>query len=486
MARRRTRPSRAASTPARFDHPLATRYASPDMVRIWSSQHRYTTWRRIWVALADAQRRVGLPITARQVSALRDAVDRIDFAAVAAHEKRTRHDVMAHLHAFGDVVPRAAGILHLGATSMDVVDNADLLLMREALGLLVARVADACRTLASFCERHADLPALGFTHLQPAQLTTVGKRASLWLSDLVDDLLRLEALRAGLRCRGLRGATGTQASFLRLTGQPGAVERLETLFARALGFTACYPVTGQTYSRKVDLEIASALVSFAASVHKLANDVRLLIMLREMDEPFEATQVGSSAMPYKRNPALSERATGLARYLISLGTSPPMTLAAQMFERTLDDSSNKRLVMPEMFMAADALAILLRHVFSGLTIYPVVIAARVNAELPFLVTEDLMMRGALAGGDRQKLHERIRRHAQEAGLRSKQLGLPSDVLERLRRDPALAKLDIPRTLDARRYVGLAPRQTRAFLRRVVRPVLRGVRAAPAPPAAIEL
>lgn len=457
-----------------YEHALSARYASPQMLRLFSPQHRHATWRRIWVALAEAERAAGLPITAAQIAAMKRAIDDIDFAAAARYEKQTRHDVMAHIHAFGDAAPAARGVIHLGATSMDVVDNADLVILRDALGLLVGRLVAVCRVLADFCEKYADLPTLGFTHLQPAQLTTVGKRASLWLQDLVADARRFAALRDGLCCRGLRGATGTQASFLKLLGSEAKVQRLERRFAAALGFERCYPVCGQTYSRKVDTDVVHALASFAAGVCKLCNDIRLLAMLKELEEPFERSQVGSSAMPYKRNPALCERATGLARYLLSLATSPPMTHAAQMLERTLDDSSNKRLTLPEAFLTADALAVLLHHVFDGLVVYPATIAAHIAAELPFIATEDILMEAARRGGDRQALHERIRRHAQAAGDEVKRRGRPNDLIERLRGDPAFSRVRFDQVLDASRYVGLAPQQVRRFVREAVRPWLRAV------------
>lgn len=461
-----------------FSHPLAARYASPAMLALFSPQRRHGAWRRIWVALAEAQAELGLPITQKQLRDLRAKVDDIDFAAAERYERELRHDVMAHIRAFGDAAPSAAGVLHLGATSMDVVDNADLLIAREALGLLIGRIAAACRPLADFSERYADLPTLGFTHLQPAQLTTVGKRASLWLFDLTRDIETLDALRRGLRCRGLRGATGTQASFLALLGSPARVRKLEALFARKLGFSGCYPVCGQTVSRKIDAEVISALAAFAAGAHKTCNDIRLLAMLKEIEEPFERGQVGSSAMPYKRNPMRCERATGLARYLLSLASSPLATHAAQMFERTLDDSSNKRLVFPEAFLAADAIALLLASIFDGLVVYPETIAAHLAAELPFIASEDILMAAAARGADRQELHERIRRHAQKAGQQVKKHGKPNDLIERLRGDPAFSGLDWSRTLDPRRYVGLAPQQTRGFLRKHVRPLLARI---PPPP-----
>ncbi|MBK8914817.1 MAG: adenylosuccinate lyase [Phycisphaerales bacterium] len=469
---------------APFEHVLATRYASAAMAQIWSRENRYACWRRIWLAAAQAQRAVGLPISAAQISALQRAADAaIDFRAVAAHERRTRHDVMAHIHALCDAAPAARPIVHLGMTSMDVVDNADLLLMRDALSLLVARIAAACREVADFAEAHADLPTLGFTHLQPAQLTTVGKRAALWLADVVEDLRRIATLRDNLRLRGLRGATGTQASFLKLLGSAAKVRRLEEDFAVRLGFTGCYPVCGQTYSRRVDSEIVHALSGLAASVHKCCNDVRLLAMLKEIEEPFEADQVGSSAMPYKRNPALCERATGLSRYLLSLAASPPMTHAAQMLERTLDDSSNKRLVIPDAFLAADAVAVLLRHIFRGMVVYPATIAAHIRAELPFIASEDILMAAVRAGGDRQELHERIRRHAQAAGQRVKQEARPNDLIERLQADAAFSRVRLGEVLSPSRFVGLAPGQVREFLKREVRPLLRRL-SSDAPPAEV--
>ncbi len=454
-----------------YENPLVTRYASPEMTTLWSPQKRYSTWRRIWVALAEAQRELGLPITLKQIRAMKRAINDIDFNAVARYEKQSRHDVMAHIHAFGDAAPGAHGIIHLGAASMDVVDNADLMLMRSALDLLLGRLGAAIRPLAKFCEKHADLPTLGFTHLQPAQLTTVGKRACLWLQDLARDLECFETLRNGLKCRGLRGATGTQASFLALLGSAAKVRRLEHSFAKKLGFEDSYPICGQTYSRKVDVEMLSGLASFAAGVQKICNDIRLLAMLKEIEEPFEKKQVGSSSMPYKRNPMRCERATGLARYLVSLATSPPMTLGAQMLERTLDDSSNKRLVIPEAFLTADALAILLHSIFDGLVVYPATIAAHLKAELPFIASEDILMEAVKRGGDRQELHECIRQHAQKAGEQVKKYGQPNDLIDRLRADPAFAGIEWTRVLDPRRYVGLAPQQTREFLRTHVPPLL---------------
>jgi adenylosuccinate lyase len=462
-----------------YEHPLAARYASVDMAHLWSPQTRIATWRRIWVALAEAEHELGLPIPPAQIRALRGAVDDIDFRAAARYERKLRHDVMAHIRAFGDAAPAARGIVHLGATSMDIVDNADLILMRQALILVRQRLLGVIKVLAGFCAKYGDLPTLGFTHLQPAQLTTVGKRACLWLADLVADAQWLESAQVRLKCRGLRGATGTQASFLSLLGSTAKVQRLEKSFARKLGFDECYPVCGQTYSRKVDIEIVCALASFAASTQKICNDLRLLAMLKEIEEPFEKSQVGSSAMAYKRNPMRCERATGLARYLVSLASSPLMTLGAQALERTLDDSSNKRLVIPDAFLTADALGILLHNILDGLVVYPATISAHVEAELPFIATEDILMEAVARGGDRQGLHERIRQHAQHAAEQIKKHGRPNDLLERLKADPAFARIKWSRVLHPGRYVGLAPQQTRDYMEQHVQPLLaKGGRARP--------
>lgn len=456
---------------ATYVHPLSGRYASDEMKRIWSAQTRHSTWRRVWVALAEAEAEAGLEISVEQIAALRAQVDNIDFEAAAKYEQEFRHDVMAHIHAFADAAPAARGIVHLGATSMDVVDNADLLLTREALKLLTGRLASACGKLAAFCEQWADQPTLGFTHLQPAQLTTVGKRAALWLQDLLADLETLERLRVGLRARGLRGATGTQASFLKLLGDEATVAQLERSFVGKLGFEDAYPLAGQTYSRRVDGELLNALASLGASVHRLCNDIRLLAMLKEVEEPFGKSQVGSSAMPYKRNPMRSERATGLARHLITLASNALHTHAAQMLERTLDDSSNKRIAFPESFLTADAIAIILESIFDGMVVYPETIAARIAAELPFMASEDILMEAVARGGDRQTLHEKIRVHAQAAGDAVKREGKPNDLIERLQADLAFAEVDWEAVLAAERYVGLAPAQTRAFVRDIARPAL---------------
>ncbi len=461
-----------------YESPLVARNASPAMCALFSARRRIAVWRQLWLELARAQRRAGLDISAAQITALERTIDDVDFAAAAAHEKRLRHDVMAHLHAWGDLAPKAKGILHLGATSAYIVDNADLVLMRDALRLIAGWLANTIDALGSFARRHRALPALGFTHFQPAQPTTVGKRAALWCWDFVRDLEEVEQRIASLRFRGVKGTTGTQASFLELfQGKAAKVDRVEREVARAFGFDAVEPVTGQTYSRKVDAQVVCTLAQVAVSVHKFANDIRILAGLKEIEEPFEEDQVGSSAMPYKRNPMRCERATGLARFVISLTSSPLQTAAEQWFERTLDDSANKRLSVPEAFLATDGMLRLVTNVARGLVVYPKVIAARLRAELPFMATENIMMAAAAGGGDRQDLHERIRRHAHAAGRRVKSDGADNDLLDRLKADEAFAGVDFGDVLNPARYVGLAPQQVDAFVRDYVTPVRRRYRKA---------
>ncbi len=463
-----------------YDNPLVTRNASPEMCRCFSPRHRILTWRRIWLALAESQAELGLPITRQQLAQLRRTLEKIDFKNAARHEKRLRHDVMAHLHAWGDVAPAARGILHLGATSMDIVDNADLLIARDALTLIRDWLVNAIDALAAFARKWRDLPCLGYTHFQPAQLTTVGRRACLWCYDFVRDLEEIEGRLANLRLRGIRGATGTQASFLTLfDGNARKVARLENRVADRLGFKRVEPITGQTYTRKIDAQIAAALAGIAASSHKFANDIRLLAGLKEIEEPFEAEQVGSSAMAYKRNPMRCERMTGLSRYVISILSSPFQNAAEQWLERTLDDSANKRITTPESFLAADGILRLVTDVARGLVVNEKVIAARVAAELPFMATEEILMSATAGGskrrrtsGDRQMLHERIRKHAMVAAREIKQFGRPNDLLERIAADPAFAGVNLKKTLDARRFTGLAPQQVDQFLREVVKPILK--------------
>lgn len=466
--------SRSKRTPPRagvYESPLVGRNASPQMAELFSPLRRAITWRRVWLALAEAQHEMGLPVTAAQVRALRRHVDDIDLAAAARYERQVHHDVMAHVHAYADQAPEARAILHLGATSMDIVDNADLLIMRDALGLIRGWLVTVVEAFARRAREFRNLPCLGFTHFQPAQLTTVGKRACLWCWDFVRDLETIDALLPGLRFRGIRGATGTQASFLSLfSGQAAKVDQLERRVAQKLGFAQVEPVTGQTYSRKVDAQVVAALANIAAGAHKFANDVRLLANLKELEEPFERKQIGSSAMAYKRNPMLCERATGLARFVMGLASSGFGNLAEQWLERTLDDSSNKRLLIPEAFLAVDGILQIVARVAEGFVVYPKVMQARIEAELPFMATEDILMAAVAAGGDRQRLHERIRLHSQAAAAQVKLHGRRNDLLDRLRADPAFASVKIERLMNPGAYVGLAPRQVDQFLKTVVAPL----------------
>ena len=455
-----------------YDNPLITRYASRAMAELWSPRRKFTTWRRLWVALAEAQRGLGLNITEEQVAALRGAVEAIDFAAAERHERAKRHDVMAHVHAFGDAAPVARPILHLGATSCYVTDNTDLILVREALGLVRDALVGAVDALAEFAGRWKDLPCLGYTHFQPAQLVTVGKRATLWCYELILDLREVERRIAELKFLGVKGTTGTQASFLALfDGDHAKVEALDRRVAEAFGFAATYPVSGQTYSRKVDAQVIAALAGVAESAHRFGTDLRLLAHEREVEEPFEAEQVGSSAMAYKRNPMRAERMCALARFAMGQAAVMGQTAATQWLERSLDDSAARRLVLPQTFLAVDAVLGLYLNVVPGLVVHPPVIAAHVRRELPAMATEDLLMAGVRAGGDRQDLHERIRTHALAARARV-QAGGDDDLLERLAQDPAFARVDLGAALDPRRFVGRAPEQVAAFLAAEVEPIRR--------------
>jgi adenylosuccinate lyase len=455
----------------RYENPLISRYASREMAELFGDQRRFGLWRRLWVVLAEAERDLGLSVSQEQIEELKAHVDNIDFDAAAKYERKLRHDVMAHVHAYGDVCPKARAIIHLGATSCYVTDNADLILMREGLQLLARRLAAVIDQLAQFAQQHRSLPCLGFTHLQPAQPTTVGKRACLWAYDLVLDLEELENRISRLRARSVKGTTGTQASFLALFGGDHAkVRQLERLVAKKLGFEDSFAVTGQTYTRKVDSQIVDVLSGVAQSAHKMATDLRLLASRKEMEEPFEADQIGSSAMAYKRNPMRSERVCGLARFLMSLQSSSSATAAVQWMERTLDDSANRRLVIPQAFLSADAILLLLQNITSGLVVYPRVIAANLEQELPFMATENILMAAVQAGSDRQELHERIRRHSQDAAQRVKQEGQPNDLIQRLAADPAFSKVDIASALKAEHFVGRAPEQVDEFLGEVVEPI----------------
>ncbi len=459
-----------------YESPLVTRYASPAMCELFGARRRILTWRRLWLALAKAQRRAGLTITDKQIRQLERTIEQIDFAAAARHEKRLRHDVMAHLYAWGDIAPAARGILHLGATSAFVVDNADLIIMRDALRLVADWLAGAVDALARFAKKHRALPTLGFTHYQPAQVTTVGKRAALWCYDLVRELDEVEHRLTSLRFRGVKGTTGTQASFLALMkGNERKVVRLEADVARQFDFPQVEPVTGQTYSRVVDAHVVCTLGGIAAAGHKFANDIRLLSNLKEIEEPFEKRQVGSSAMPYKRNPMRCERATALARFVISLVQSPLQTAAEQWLERTLDDSANKRLSVPEAFLATDGMLRIVTNVARGLVVYPKVIASRLRAELPFMASENILMVASAAGGDRQALHERIRVHSHAAGRRVKTEGKDNDLLERLADDPAFVGVNMKAVVDPKQYIGRAPQQVDEFVKEFVTPIRRRYR-----------
>ncbi|NQU74989.1 MAG: adenylosuccinate lyase [Planctomycetes bacterium] len=454
-----------------YESPLQGRYAGEPMRRLFGAQRKFSTWRRLWLALAQAQKKLGLNITDEQIGQMQEHLDDIDFVAAAEYERRFRHDVMAHIHAFGDAAPSARGIIHLGATSQFVNCNCDLLTMREGLDLLIGHLANIIDVLGDFAATYRDLPTLGFTHYQPAQLTTVGKRAALWCYEFVMDLEELQYRRDNLRLRGAKGATGTQASFLTLfDGDHEKAKALDRELAEQLGLPATYTVTGQTYSRKVDAAIAASLAGAAASVHKFCNDIRLLANLKEMEEPFESGQIGSSAMAYKRNPMRCERATGLARWLMDLSTSPLHTAAEQWFERTLDDSANRRLAIPEAFLTADAILQIVLNVASGLVVYPNVIAAHVAAELPFLTTEKILMAAVMAGGDRQAVHERIRIHSQAAAAEVKSAGKGNDLLDRLKGDDAFAAVDFRSVLDPAGLVGRAPQQVDEFIATHVEPV----------------
>src|SRR5436305_6824928 len=446
------------------------------MLEVWSTATRHGLWRRMWLALAEAEKELGVDIPDEAIRQMRANLDNIDFDAVAAYEKRFRHDVMAHVHAFGDVAPAAKAFMHLGATSAFVTDNADLILMRRGLSLLRSRVLDVLRALAEFAEKWRDQPTLGYTHLQPAQLTTVGKRATLWMQDLVLDVEDIDYRRRTLPFRGVKGTTGTQASFLEMFGgDHEKVRRLDRLVTEKMSFAATLPVTGQTYTRKLDAFVLSVVSGIAASAAKFSGDIRMLQSFGEIEEPFEAEQVGSSAMAYKRNPMRAERIASLARFVNSLEGNANQTHAVQYFERTLDDSANRRLVIPEMFLATDAIMLLMANVARGLEVHPAVIERRVAAELPFMATEDLIVRAVRAGGDRQVAHETIRKHSLAAARALKDGAEENDLLERLARDKSFGvKLkDLEGVLDAKRFVGRAPEQVDDFLRDVITPLFAG-------------
>ena len=458
-----------------YESPLSSRYASREMLYLFSPDKKFTTWRRLWIALARAEMKLGLPITQAQIDELEQHKDDIDYEAAARYERQLRHDVMAHIHAFGDLCPTAMPIIHLGATSCFVGDNTDVILMREGLELLRGKLVNLIDRLTKFAMEYRAMPTLGFTHFQPAQLTTVGKRATLWVNELVMDLEELEHRIDSLQFRGVKGTTGTQASFLELFGgDQEKVRRLEKLVSQEMGFEKVVPVCGQTYSRKMDANVLGTLSGIAQSAGKFATDLRLLSHLKEMEEPFQEKQIGSSAMPYKRNPMRCERICSLARYVIVDALNPAFTSYNQWFERTLDDSANKRISIPEAFLAVDAILQIYLNVTDGLKVYPKVIERRLREELPFMATENIMMDAVKRGGDRQALHERIRIHSVAAGKVVKEEGGQNDLVDRIAGDPmfGLTKEEILAHMDPAAYIGRCPAQVEEFDRDVVEPIRR--------------
>ncbi|MEM7313427.1 MAG: adenylosuccinate lyase [Planctomycetota bacterium] len=456
-----------------YQNPLITRYASTEMSAIWSPQRKFETWRSLWIALAESQQELGLAVSDAQLEQLRSFATNIDFEVAREHERRLRHDVMAHVHAYGDLCPDARGIIHWGATSCFVTDNTDLILLRQSLEFVRRRLVAVIDRLGTFAAEHRELACLGYTHLQPAQPTTVGKRATLWCYDLVLDLAEIEHRLDTMLARSIQGTTGTQASFLKLfDGDHAKVIELQKRVAAKIGFDSYYPVTGQTYSRKIDAQILDALSGIAQSAHKAGSDLRLLANRKELEEPFEKSQIGSSAMAYKRNPMRCERMCALARFVTSLQSSASATMSTQWMERTLDDSANRRLTLPQAFLAIDAVLILYENVARGLVVYPKVIEANLAAELPFMATENILMAAVAGGGDRQELHEVIRTHSQAAAAVVKQEGKPNDLLERLQNDAAFAGIDLAKAIDVRQFVGRSPEQVDSFIEEYVDPIRR--------------
>ncbi|MDR0610713.1 MAG: adenylosuccinate lyase [Planctomycetaceae bacterium] len=453
-----------------YENPLISRYASRLMSQLWGPQRKFSTWRKLWLALAEAEAELGLPITQEQIEELQNHLDDIDFNKAAEYETKLRHDVMAHVHAYGDVCPNARPIIHLGATSCFVTDNADAILLREALTIIRNRLAAVIDRLGRFAWKYRELPCLAFTHLQPAQPTTVGRRACLWAYDLILDLAETEHRIRNVKTLGNKGTTGTQASFLELfNGNHEKVRKLERIFCEKIGMES-FAITGQTYPRKMDSQILDLLSGIAQSAHKFATDLRILAHRKEMEEPFEADQIGSSAMAYKRNPMRSERICSLARFVMSLQTSPAMTAATQWLERTLDDSANRRLVLPQAFLAIDAVLILYQNIAEGLAVYPKVIEKNLWSELPFMATENILMAAVEQGGDRQDLHERIRQHAQAAAAIVKTKGGENDLLNRLRNDPAFNKVNIDAELEPSAFIGRSPEQVDELINEYVEPI----------------
>ena len=457
----------------RYISPFSTRYASDEMQYIFSDDNKFRTWRRLWIALAKAEQKQGLYITDEQIAELEAHKDDINYEEAAAREKLVRHDVMSHVYAYGLQCPHAKGIIHLGATSCYVGDNTDVIIMRQGLELVRKKIIGTLANLAKFADEYKDMPCLAYTHCQPAQLTTVGKRATLWMNELYMDLNEIEHQASELALRGVKGTTGTQASFMELFGGDSAkVKAVEADVCAQMGFDKVVPVCGQTYSRKVDYNVLSALAGLAQSAMKMATDIRLLANFKEMEEPFEKNQIGSSAMPYKRNPMRCERICALARYLMADVLNPSFTAGTQWFERTLDDSANKRIAMAEGFLAADAILNIMLNVTDGLVVYPKVIRSRLMAELPFMASENIMMQAVEKGGNRQELHERLRQHAIAAGKQVKEEGLPNDMVDRIAADPAfgLTREEIQAGLVPENFVGRAPQQVEEFLAEVLQPI----------------
>ena len=464
----------------RYTSPLSERYASKEMQYIFSQDMKFTTWRKLWIALAETEMELGLSqdgkpvITQEQIDELKAHVDDINYDVAKEREKLVRHDVMSHVYAYGQQCPKAAGIIHLGATSCYVGDNTDIIIMNEALKLVHKKLISVIAELANFADKYKNQPTLAFTHFQPAQPTTVGKRATLWLNEFMLDLEDLEYVQGTLKLLGSKGTTGTQASFLELfNGDNETIDKIDPMIAKKMGFKDCYPVSGQTYSRKVDTRVVNVLAGIAASATKMSNDIRLLQHLKEVEEPFEKNQIGSSAMAYKRNPMRSERMASLARYIIVDTLNPAFTAANQWFERTLDDSANKRLSIPEAFLATDAILNIYINVSNGLVVYPKVIEKHLMEELPFMATENIMMDAVKAGGDRQELHERIRELSMEAGAVVKNEGGKNDLIERIAKEPmfGMSLEDLQKVLDPKKYVGRAPQQTEEYINEVVKPVI---------------
>ena len=458
----------------RYVSPLSERYASKEMQYIFSPDMKFRTWRKLWIALAETERELGLNITQEQIDEMKAHADDINYDVAKERERQVRHDVMSHVYAFGVQCPKAKGIIHLGATSCYVGDNTDIIVMTEALKLVRKKLVNVIAELSKFAAQYKDQPTLAFTHFQPAQPTTVGKRATLWTQEFLMDLEDLEYVLSTMKLLGSKGTTGTQASFLELfDGDQETIDKIDPMIAEKMGFKACYPVSGQTYSRKVDTRVLNILAGIAASAHKMSNDIRLLQHLKEVEEPFEKSQIGSSAMAYKRNPMRSERIASLSRYVMIDALNPAITSATQWFERTLDDSANKRLSVPEGFLAIDGILDLCLNVVDGLVVYPKVIEKRLMSELPFMATENIMMDAVKAGGDRQELHERIRELSMEAGKNVKVEGKDNNLLELIAADPAfnLTLEDLQKSMDPSRYTGRAKEQTEAFIANVVQPVL---------------